>query len=277
MTRRPALTTYAPLAIAILALAVAAGSVASSAPNKSAKPRPTQAVVLDRKGKIPLKVLPFTVSTKPVAGGLVRLDKTKKLPVSVIPAAADAGDADTLDGKSVVDLTDACPDQTSDLGSMCVDSAVYAPTAAEAGTTDFAFASQRCASRGGFLPSAAMLIGAARTVSLGSTIDDARDTASVDSDPADGLKDRREMSSTLTTTAAGSSAAGSEGVTPGSTGDPRVGEPDPFPAPADPAPDTLQYVTVFDNHNAGGFAGSKAVNQPEAFRCAYSKRQIGGR
>ena len=64
------------------------------------------------------------------------------------------------------------------------------------------------------------------------------------------------MSSTLVTIAAGSSAAGSQGVSEGSRGDPRAGEPDPVPLPANPSPETLQYVTVYDNRDKGGFAGA---------------------
>ena len=79
------------------------------------------------------------------------------------------------------------------------------------------------------------------------------------------------MSATLITTAAGSDAAGSEGVSVGSTGDPRQGEPNPTPFPANPQPETLQYVTVYDNGNAGGFAGSEPVSRPENFRCAFDK------
>jgi hypothetical protein len=129
--------------------------------------------------------------------------------------------------------------------------------------------------RGGFLPSADELLSAADEVKLVSTIDDSVVTASVDEDPTDGLKDRREMSSTLITTSAGSTAAGSLGVTQGSKGDPKQGEPDPVPVPKDPAPSTLQYVTVFDNRNKGGFAGGKPVGQPESFRCAFNKAQRG--
>ena len=98
-------------------------------------------------------------------------------------------------------------------------------------------------------------------------------TAATDLDPSDGLKDQREMSSTLITVASGSSAAGSMGVTQGSKGDPKTGEPDPVPVPADPLPSTLQYVTVFDNRNKGGFAGAKPVGQPERFRCAFNKAE----
>ena len=68
-------------------------------------------------------------------------------------------------------------------------------------------------------------------------------------------------------------AAGSIGVTEGSRGDPKQGEPDPVPFPANPSPETLQYVTVYDNRNRGGFAGAKPVGQPENFRCAFDKEQ----
>jgi hypothetical protein len=42
---------------------------------------------------------------------------------------------------------------------------------------------------------------------------------------------------------------------------------------ANPSPETLQYVTVYDNGDKGGFAGSKPVSQPETFRCGFEKRQ----
>jgi hypothetical protein len=78
------------------------------------------------------------------------------------------------------------------------------------------------------------------------------------------------MSGDLFTTTAGSAAAGSEGVTAGSRGNQAQGEPDPTPMPANPSPETLQYVTVYDNHNHGGFAGGAPVGRPENFRCAYA-------
>jgi hypothetical protein len=96
-------------------------------------------------------------------------------------------------------------------------------------------------------------------------------TAAIPLDPTRGLKDQREMSSTLVTTEAGSEAAGSEGVSEGATGNPRQGQSNPVPLPANPLPETLQYVTVYDNHNLGGFAGSEPVLSPESFRCAYDK------
>ena len=72
---------------------------------------------------------------------------------------------------------------------------------------------------------------------------------------------------------AGSSAAGSQGVSEGSRGDPRAGEPDPVPLPSNPAPETLQYVTVYDNGDSGGFAGGRPVSATELFRCAFPKTQ----
>ncbi len=108
---------------------------------------------------------------------------------------------------------------------------------------------------------------------LASTIDDVPVSSSPDVDASDGLKDRREMSATLVTTQAGSSASGSQGVSEGSRGDPKAGEPDPVPLPANPSPQSLQYVTVYDNHDKGGFAGSKPVSSPETFRCGFNKAQ----
>jgi hypothetical protein len=75
------------------------------------------------------------------------------------------------------------------------------------------------------------------------------------------------------TTAAGSTAAGSQGVSEGSKGDPKQGEPDPTPFPANPAPETLQYLTVYDNNDKGGAAGSKPVGQTENFRCGFNKAE----
>ena len=43
--------------------------------------------------------------------------------------------------------------------------------------------------------------------------------------------------------------------------------------PANPRPESLQYVTVYDNHNRGGFAGAKPVGAPETFRCGFDKAQ----
>jgi hypothetical protein len=79
------------------------------------------------------------------------------------------------------------------------------------------------------------------------------------------------MSSTLVTTEAGSAAAGSEGVSEGATGNPRQGGPSPISLPANPEPFSLQYVTVYDNKNQGGFAGSQPVREAQNFRCAFNK------
>ena len=148
----------------------------------------------------------------------------------------------------------------------------YPLTNAQAGQNNYFWASQACARLGGYLPSAAQLIGAANRVKLESTIHDSQLTATIQLDPSVGLHDQREMSATLVTTAAGSDAAGSEGVSVGSTGDPRTGEPNPVPLPAVPAPSTLQYVTVYSNGTKGGFAGSEPVSQPESFRCAFNEK-----
>jgi hypothetical protein len=164
-----------------------------------------------------------------------------------------------------------CEPLTVDLGTYCMDRSPQPVPPADQGQNNYFYASQACTAAGGWLPSAAELIGAAKLVPLESTIHDSTATATVDEEPANGLKDQREMSSTLVTTAAGSNAAGSEGVSEGSTGNPQIGEPNPVPAPAIPSPQTLQYVTVYSNGTKGGFAGSEPVGQAENFRCAYAK------
>jgi hypothetical protein len=212
-------------------------------------------------------------STKPRPYGVLRLDKHRKFPASVIPKVRAARRADRLGGKRASAFITKCAPDEVDFGRWCLMNAPYSLDNSEIGKNNYFFATQKCVELGGYLPTAAQLVGAAPRIKLASTIDDSRVTASIDFDPTDGLKDRREMSATLVTVTAGSSAAGSEGVTEGSRGDPKQGEPDPVPLPANPSPETLQYVTVYDNHDKGGFGGSKPVSQPELFRCAFDKAQ----
>ncbi len=212
----------------------------------------------------------FGASTKPRPYGVLKLGKNAKFPASAIPTVAAARRLGTL---RPADITDNCDAITVDLGTWCLMTNPYPVPPEDQGKNSWFYASQACASDGGYLPTAAQLIGAAARVKLASTIDDDQLTASTDLDPTDGLRDRREMSATLVTTQAGSSAAGAIGVSDGSKGDPKTGEPDPATLPAVPSPETLQYVTVYDNRDKGGFGGSRPVSQPENFRCAYDKRQ----
>jgi hypothetical protein len=208
------------------------------------------------------------VSTQPYANGLLVLGHNRKFPASAIPTV---NDAKRLSGKTLGDLEPACPPTTVDIGTWCLETSPYPLTNQQLGQNNYFFAAQTCVAHGGYLPTAAQLIGAAQRVKLESTIHDNRDTATINEDASVGLKDQREMSATLVTITAGSDAAGSEGVSVGSTGNPRTGEPNPVPLPAVPEPQTLQYVTVYSNGTKGGFAGSEPVSQPENFRCAYDK------
>jgi hypothetical protein len=196
-------------------------------------------------------------SLAPKKFGILRLNKKKKFPRSVLPASVFAR----------------CSPETVKIGTVCMMTNPYPLEKDEIGKNDYFFATKKCAALGGYLPTAAQLIGAANRVKLAGRVDDNEVTASTDIDPTDGLKDRREMSASLTTTASGGRAAGSLGVSDVSRGDPKAGEPDPTPLPADPSPETLQYVTVYDNGNIGGFAGAKPVGQPENFRCAFNFTQ----
>jgi hypothetical protein len=208
------------------------------------------------------------VSTKPHAGGLLLLGKNRKFPAAAIPTVKNAT---RVGGKTAAQLAGSCPPATVDLGSWCLDTAPYPVSNAQAGKNNYVFASKACVAEGGWLPTAAQLVGAANRVKLESTIHDSQLTATIPLDPSRGLKDQREMSSTLVTTEAGSAAAGSEGVSEGATGNPRQGQANPIPQPANALPETLQYVTVYSNGQKGGFAGSESVNQPENFRCAFNK------
>jgi hypothetical protein len=207
------------------------------------------------------------ISTQPRAGGILLLGKNRKFPASAIPTVRNAT---RLNGETAEQLAGTCPPATVDLGTWCLDSAPYPLTNANAGKNNFVWASKACEAEGGWLPSAAELIGAAERVKLESTIHDSPLTATINQDPSRGLKDEREMSSSLVTTEAGSAAAGSEGVSEGATGNPRQGQPNPIPLPANSLPESLQYVTVYDNSNNGGFAGSEPVSAPENFRCAFN-------
>jgi hypothetical protein len=207
------------------------------------------------------------ISVRPYPNGLLVLGKNRKFPASAIPTVANASRL----GGMTADALFACPPTDVDMGTWCLMTSPYPLKSKQVGQDNYFWASQACARLGGFLPTAAQLIGAADRVKLESTIHDSPLSATVQLDPSVGLKDQREMSATLVTTAAGSTAAGSEGVSVGSTGSPRTGEPNPVPLPAVPQPATLQYVTVYSNGTKGGFAGSEPVSQPENFRCASMK------
>jgi hypothetical protein len=208
------------------------------------------------------------LTSKPKAGAVLLLGKNRKFPAAAIPTVANAK---RVGGQTPEQLAGTCPPATVDIGTWCIDSAPYPLTNADAGKNNFFWASKACEAEGGWLPSAAQLIGAAGRVKLESTIHDSTLTATVDLDPSRGLKDEREMSSTLVTTEAGSAAAGSEGVSEGATGNPRQGQPNPIPVAPNPIPGSLQYITVYDNENNGGFAGSEPVKEAQNFRCAFNK------
>jgi hypothetical protein len=208
------------------------------------------------------------VSTRPYAGGVLLLGSNRKFPVSAIPTVKNAS---RVGGKTAEQLAGSCPPATVDLGSWCMDTAPYPLTKADIGKNSYVWASKACEAEGGWLPTAAQLIGGADRVKLESTIHDSQLTATIPLDPSRGLQDQREMSATLVTTEAGSAAAGSEGVSEGSTGNPRQGQANPTPLPSNPMPESLQYVTVYDNGQKGGFAGSEPVSAPENFRCAFNK------
>lgn len=181
---------------------------------------------------------------EPAPGRVVRLDHDAKLPADAIPTVAKARTAGRIGTTSAAGARLACPAGAVALGTWCVDRDVR-------GVGTVAAASQACVRAGGWLPSAAQLVGAAPRVRLSGRLDDRPSTALVD---GAGGHDLRELSSTPFTTTTGSAAAGST---------------------ANPAPATLQVVTVYDNRDKGGFAGGSPVGAAGRFRCAFHKRQPG--
>jgi hypothetical protein len=212
----------------------------------------------------------FGPSSKPRPYGLLLLGRNARFPASAIPTVANA---QRIGGKSLAALTPTCPHNTVNLGTYCIQTGLYQVPSTDAGLNNYFYATKACAREGGYLPSAGQLIGAANRVPLASVLTDNPLTSTIENSETspNGLKDLREMSSTLVTTTAGSSAAGSEGVSQQATGNPSTGEPNPTPQPANPDPQTLQYVTVYDNFGNGGFAGSESVSTPENFRCAFDQ------
>jgi hypothetical protein len=159
-----------------------------------------------------------------------------------------------------------CPASTADLGTICISQSLQGRGAS------YFDAARACSRQGGQLPTADQLIGAADRLSLAGRLDDDPATATLEPDSGRGRHDLRELTATLITTRSGSGAAGSLGSSEQAKGDPAIGEPDPAPAPADTAPSSLQYVTVIDNGNRGGFAGALPVSDPSPFRCAFNKQ-----
>jgi hypothetical protein len=171
-------------------------------------------------------------------------------------------------------LTANCPISGAiDMGTWCLEGGTYKVPTSDVGKNDYFYATQKCVAEGGWLPTAAQLIGAAPKIALKSTADDDPGTSGASETPeaSVGIKDEREMSSDLFTTGSGARAAGFEGVSEQARGVGNTGEPNPVPLPAEPAPETLDYITVYDNHNLGGFAGGEPITKPENFRCAYAK------
>jgi hypothetical protein len=220
--------------ISILALIVASSGIAEAARH----------VI---KGALAPEVDGHRLSAKPYPEGLLLLGKNRKFPAAAIPTVENSS---RVGGKTPTELEPTCPPTTANIGTWCLEDSPYPLIDADIGKDNWFWASQKCVEQGGFLPSASELIGAAKRVKLDGRIHENLDSATIDQDPTVGLKDLREMSSTLITTQGGSAAAGSEQV---------------------PYPETVQYVTVYSNEQKGGLAGGGPVSEPQNFRCGYYK------
>lgn len=256
------LLSAAALLVAIVALVFSMTGMSLGGQGNKGKPKANQTAAKT------------TAATKAQTAKFVKLDKKGKIPAKYLPTVPLAKNAQKLSGATKGKLTPACPVSGGiNLGSWCLEGSTYKVPQNELGQNNYVWAAQKCVKEGGWLPSAAQLIGAAPEVALKSVIGDDPGTSGDSEFPeaAAGIKDEREMTGDLFTTAAGLRAAGSEGVSAGSEGTGNIGEPNPVPVPAEPMPETLAYVTVYDNHNLGGFAGGVPVGKAESFRCAYAE------
>ena len=171
-------------------------------------------------------------------------------------------EAARVGGKTAVQLEGTCPPDTVDIGTYCMESAPYPLTKEDLGKNNFIFASKTCEKAGGWLPSASELLGAAERVKLESTIHDSQLTATIDLDPTRGLKDEREMSSSLITTEGGSAAAGLRGGQRRRHWESSPGPGQPDPAPGQPAARIAAVRDGLQQPPAGGVCRLGAREQP---------------
>ena len=138
-----------------------------------ARPEPVGQTAAAKKAKKKKAPLPAP-SKAPKKYGILRLNAKKQYPASVIPTVAAAKSARTLDGATREDLALTCPQDTVDLGTWCLLSSTFPVPPEDVGKNDFLYAAKQCVAMGGYLPSAAQLIGAADRVKLAGTIDDSQ-------------------------------------------------------------------------------------------------------
>ncbi|HME04328.1 MAG TPA: hypothetical protein VKG38_15005, partial [Solirubrobacteraceae bacterium] len=103
------------------------------------------------------------LSTQPHAGGILLLGGNRKFPATAIPTVKDSS---RVGGKTAAELEGTCPPATVDLETYCMETAPYPLTKEQLGKNNFIFASKTCQQRGGWLPSASELLGAAERVKL---------------------------------------------------------------------------------------------------------------
>ena len=107
------------------------------------------------------------------AGEWSSLDKHGKIPARYLPPVKFAKQSKRLGNATKKDLSVDCPiPDAVDLGTWCMQAGLYPVPPKDTGKNDYIYAAQKCVKEGGWLPSAAQLIGAAPKVKLASKIDD---------------------------------------------------------------------------------------------------------
>jgi hypothetical protein len=185
----PRLLSAAALLVAVIALVFSMSGMSLGGQGKG-KPNATH----------PAETAP---TTKAMTAKFVTLNKKGKIPAKYIPTVALAKNSQMLSGATKGKLTPACPVSGGiDLGSWCLEGSTFKLPQSELGQNNYVWAAQKCVDEGGWLPSAAQLIGAAPEVALKSVIGDDPGTSGASEFPeaAAGIKDEREMTGDLFTT-----------------------------------------------------------------------------
>src|SRR5262249_33981693 len=113
------------------------------------------------------------LSTAKSTRKVVYLGKNGKIPAKYLPVVGAAKNAKKLGGATRGKLSVNCPIPNAiDLGTWCLESGPYPIPPKDTGKNNYFYATQACVKAGGWLPSAAELIGAANRAKLQSTIDD---------------------------------------------------------------------------------------------------------
>src|SRR5215813_13709388 len=136
---------------------------------------PPRSAALERRGRDPVSYAALLVALVALVSSLAG-----EAPAKPDPYARKAANL----SKKLAQLKVRCPVANAvNFGSWCLESTPHSIPARDVGKNNYFYAAQTCAKEGGWLPSAAQLIGAAPKAPLQSTIDDNPGTSGAEESP----------------------------------------------------------------------------------------------